>query len=197
LLEETTLDLIIAIYITIISIIFGIMYKKGGLPFLWFLSTIFNASGSIIFYFRHFDLGYRIIANIFYFLAAITLFISVYQDYCELLNNGKKNQMNVKSVSKSLAISIPFLIFIVTTILVSIAIVSIVMVIMLFKIYLRKKSITHLFMLLTLVTGLLLLYFSILSNINIQGAWETAVFIKIIFYTNILAVALSLPLIRD
>lgn len=193
-LEETTLDLIIAIYIIIIAIVFGIMYTKGGLPFLWFLSTIFNAFGSIIFYFRHFDLVYRMIANIFYFLAAIALVISVIQEYCELLNNGKKNQMNVKRVSKSLAVSIPFLVLIVTTILVSMAIVTIVMVILLFKIYLRKKSITHLFMLLTLITGLLLLFFSILSNFNVQGAWETAVFMKIIFYTNTLAVGLSAPI---
>jgi signal transduction histidine kinase len=57
----------------------------------------------------------------------------------------------------------------------------------------KRPSVTHLFMLLSQISGFLTLFFSILKNFNIEGAWETAYLIKIVFHTSFLVTVLTAP----
>jgi signal transduction histidine kinase len=194
LLDESTIDLIIAIYSVITVIIFGIMYRRGGILFSWVLVIITMAIASILFYFRHFDASFRIIGNIFYFLASIILSYSVIQEYYEIFIETEKNSSNSMSVSKNLVIFIAFSLTLITLIQLSLCLFLIIVGGMLFRINLKKVSITHSFMLLSIITAFLTLIFSILSNENVDGAWEVAYVIKIIFHSALLATGLSAPI---
>ena len=193
-LEENFIDLTIAIYSIITLIIFGIMYRRGGILFSWLIVMIAMTVASIFFYFRHFDSVYRIIGNLFYFLAGIILGYSVFQEYYEMFIKTEKNQINTTSVSKNMIIFITFSLTLINVIQSSLCLFLIIVGIMLCRINLRKKSIIHSFMLLAVITSLLTLIFSIFANINVDGAWEVAYIIKIIFHTSLLAAGLSAPI---
>ncbi|MHA1804509.1 MAG: sensor histidine kinase [Promethearchaeota archaeon] len=61
------------------------------------------------------------------------------------------------------------------------------------KIYLKIKSITHLFLLLAQIFTFLTLFFSVLHNFSIQGMWEIAYFMKLMLGGSLLATGLSAP----
>jgi signal transduction histidine kinase len=194
LLEESYIDLGIAIYSIITAIIFTIMYRKRGILFLWILAAIINAIASIIFYLRHYDANYRIIGNIFYFLAAIVFCYSVYQIYSEMFIKTKKNGIKSKEASKNLIFFMTFSLTLIDYYQIALCIFIILIIAMLLRINLKKTSISHSFMLITMIAAFFTLVFSILYNQNIAGAWEMAYILKIIFITSILATGLSAPI---
>ena len=193
-LEESIIDLIMAFYSVVIVIIFLIMYKKGGIPFLWLLGSILNSFASAIFYFRYFDDIYRIIGNIFYFLGAISFGYSIFQEFRELSSDSTKKLVNPEKISLNLVLFVSFSFLLINIIQISLSLFAFWIVIMLIKIYWKKKTITHLFMLIAIFSAFLTLIFSILSNINVTGAWETAYIMKLIYYTSVLATGLSAPI---
>ena len=152
------------------------------------------AAASTIFYFRHFDPIFRIIGNILYFLATIILGWSVFQEYYEIFIKTKNHSNNFSKNSKKLVIFITFSLTLINLIQLSLCIFLIIVGGMLFQINLKKLSITHSFMLLSVITGFFTLVFSILSNENVNGTWEMAYVIKVIFHTALLATGLSAPI---
>ncbi len=193
-LEESLIDLTIATYSIITLIIFIIMYRRGGILFSWLLVMITMTVASIFFYFRHFDSIYRIIGNLFYFLAAIILGYSVVQEYYEMFIKTEKNRINPAGVAKNSIFLITFSFTLINVIQSTVCLFLIIVGVMLIRINLEKKSITHSFMLLAVITALLTLIFSILSNENIDGAWEMAYIIKVVFHSSLLATGLSAPI---
>ncbi|TFG04950.1 MAG: HAMP domain-containing histidine kinase [Promethearchaeota archaeon] len=188
------LDLALAFYTIVIAIIFGVMYKREGLFFLWFLGTLLNAFAGIFFYFRHFDANFRIIGNIFYFLAAIMLGLSIFQEYHQLRLEKSINKSKLKKFSSHHAVFIAITFSLINIIQIIFFFYTTIIGLLLLKIYVEKKSITHLFMLLAIISGMFTLFFSILSNNEVYGTWETAYVLKIIYYSSLLATGLSAPM---
>ncbi|TFG27463.1 MAG: HAMP domain-containing histidine kinase [Promethearchaeota archaeon] len=192
-IDEPIFDFILAIYSIIIAIIFGIMYRKRGSLFLWALASILNAIAAIFFYLRYFDPSYRIVCNIFYFFAALLFSVWVFKEYYKLFIN-KKESIESNLISKNMVFFFTFSLIMLNFIQAALIVYLFINLLMLFRIYLMKRSITTLFMLLVLISAIFTLFVSILSNINVKGAWEASAVIKIIYYTSLLAAGLSAPI---
>jgi signal transduction histidine kinase len=193
-LEEYNFDLICAIYAVLIAIIFVIIYKRQKISFLWILGAIVNAIGQIFFNFRYIDVNYRIIGNFFWFLAVILFSLWVIHEYRTIFMKKENYQIESTTISKNLIVFQTFSFILLSLIQVALIFYVIIIFIMLLRLYLMNKSITHLFILLVLVSGLLTVLFSFLNTFNITGAWDVAYIMKIIYYTSLLATGLSTPI---
>ncbi len=194
-LDENIIDIIFAVYTAIISGLFIVLYKKGNFLLLWLFTSIFFTIGNIIFIFRYYNSIYRLISNIFYFISALFLSSSIFQEYYQIFfnnrgspethYNGNERVFPVIFIIFSVAlinfIQIPFLLYI------------LIMMAFMTKIYLKIKSITHLFLLLAQIFTFLTLFFSVLHNFSIQGMWEIAYFMKLMLGGSLLATGLSAP----
>jgi signal transduction histidine kinase len=188
------IDLILAFYSIIILTVFGYMYKKGGIEFLWLLVVISGALANIIFYFRYYDTIYRLIGNIFYVLAGIILGCSVFKEYNDIFIKKSINQKNSPKNNKYSTIFMFFSLTLINIIQIPFIMYLIIVWLMLLRISFVKKSITYAFMLLALIAVFFTLAFSILRDFDIEGAWEVAYLSKIIFLTFMLATGLSAPI---
>ncbi|MBD3256620.1 MAG: hypothetical protein GF383_16120 [Candidatus Lokiarchaeota archaeon] len=193
-LEEPLIDLGIAVYSVMIVFLFIFMYRRGGILFSWVLITVANAFANLLFYFRHYDPIFRIIGNIFYFLAALILSYSVIGMYYKTFLKPKRNSNDFNARSKIPIILIVFTFSLINIIQISLCVFLVVIGGLLFKVYLEKRLITHIFMLLAVINGFLTLFISILHNSEVEGAWELAYFVKIIYVTSFLATGLSAPM---
>ncbi len=193
-LMESTLDLVMIFYSIIIVIVYGIMYKRRRLLSSWFLLAINNAVASTFFYLRYIDANYRIISNIFYFLGTILLTYIVLKEYYETFIKTDKNQINMKSSSKNFIFFASFSLILLNIIIFFLFLLALIVAIMMFRIYLKKKSITHGFLFLALISGSLTALTSILSNIHVDGALELSYFAKLNYFSFLLATGLAAPI---
>ena len=191
-LDELIIDVILAIYAVIVAILFGIMHRSKGFLTFWFQGTIVNGIATVLFLFRHIDSVYRILGNAFYFLAALILGYSVFKEYNRIFI-----QKNIKLKNGFEPLIFP-LIFIqlspIDLIQASLLSFNIIIVILLTRIFLNEKSITHIFMLLAVVASLFTLFFSILYNHQVLGSWECAYISKVVFISCLFGTGLSAPM---
>ncbi|MFX1325090.1 MAG: sensor histidine kinase [Promethearchaeota archaeon] len=192
-LEETIIDLIIAGYTISTSLIFGIStYTRRDL-LIWFIGSINFSIGAVFIYLRVINVIYRLVGDLFYFFAIITFIYAVFNDYYKVFfkheglfkkNKGKENPIYLSISFTALLISIQMLV----------GILLILVIVMLLKLYLKQRSITHLVMFFTIASGLLTIISTILENILITGAWELSYVGNIITVTFLLATALAGPI---
>ncbi len=192
-LEESIIDLTLAIFSVITTIIFGIMYRKGGFVLSWLFTSICFTIASTIYYFRFIDSMYRIMGNIFYFLAAIILSFSIFQEYNQIFLSKNRKLKDTTQISKNLGIFMFFSLFLINSIQIALIIYLILSGGMMLRILMKSKSVTHLFMLLAQVSAILTLFFSVLTNFSVQNFWEIAYVMKIILYTSLLVTGLAAP----
>ncbi len=193
-LEESIIDLILVCHSVVLVIIYGIMYKNRRISSLWMIISIMFLFASVFFYFRFIGSIYRIIGNVFYTFAGITLSFSIFKEYKEIFSS--KNKKNEKRILNPLKISffpISFSFIIINSIQIFLYILLLITTILMVRILLKRRSITHFFMLLAQITGFLTLFFSLLHNFDINGTWELAYYMKIILYGALLVVGLTAP----
>ena len=193
-LEESIIDLILVCHSVVLVIIYGIMYKNRRISSLWMIISIMFLFASVFFYFRFIGSIYRIIGNVFYTFAGITLSFSIFKEYKEIFSS--KNKKNEKRLLNPLKISffpISFSFIIINSIQIFLYILLLITTILMVRILLKRRSITHFFMLLAQITGFLTLFFSLLHNFDINGTWELAYYMKIILYGALLVVGLTAP----
>ncbi len=195
LLEESVIDLTIAIYAIISAIIFTIMYKRrGGLQFLWIIAAVLIAASTTLFYFRHLSENYITVSNIFTLSAMLVLFYSIIQEYHNVFLKVRKNHMNSEDLVKGGFLMITLSLSFLEIYQIILAIFIILAIVLLTRITLELKSISHSFMLVTMVCALLLHIFSILKSYNIDGAIELSYFAKIVLVTAIMGTGLAAPI---
>jgi signal transduction histidine kinase len=135
---------------------------------------------------------YRLIGNIFYFFALIVFIVAVTIDYYNVFLKDKGLRKEKIKFQNPMLIFISF-----TMTLISIqfilAIFLIINILMLLRLYIIKRSITHLVMVFTMASGLLTLIATLVDNIPITGAWELSYVGNIITITFLLATALAGP----
>jgi PAS domain S-box-containing protein len=171
------------------------MYKKrGGLQFLWIIAAVIIAISTTLFYFRHFSEDYITISNIFTLSAMVVLFYSIIQEYHNIFLKPRKDHMNSEHIVKGGYLMIALLISFLEIYQIILAVFIILTIVLLTRIALELKSITHSFMLVTMVCALLLHIFSILKSYNIAGGIELSYFSKIVLVTAILGTGLAAPI---
>ncbi len=193
-LMESIFDLAMVIYSIIIIIVYGIMYKRRRILSSWFLLAINNAVASTLFYFRYIDANYRMISNIFYFLGVILLTYVVIKEYYETFIKTEKNQIETQSVSKNYIFFATFSFILLNIILSLLLLLALIVAIMMFRIYLRKKSITHGFLFLAIISGSLTTFFAILYNFGVDGTSELSYIGKLSYLSFLLATGLAAPI---
>lgn len=192
-LDESYIDLILAFYSIISFILFLIMYGRRGIPLSWVFVALFMSIASILFFFRHFDYFFRILGNLFYTVAGIILGGYIIRDYIIIFKRKENSQNNIfKQILYSVFI-LSVNIVVINSIQIFLSIFLLSTSLMMARILMKRPSVTHLFMLLSQISGFLTLFFSILKNFNIEGAWETAYLIKIVFHTSFLVTVLTAP----
>jgi signal transduction histidine kinase len=193
-LEESIIDLILVCHSVVLVIIYGIMYKNRRISSLWMIISIMFLFASVFFYFRFIGSIYRIIGNVFYTFAGITLSFSIFKEYKEIFSSkNKKNEKRILNPLKNSFFPISFSFIIINSIQIFLYILLLITTILMVRILLKRRSITHFFMLLAQITGFLTLFFSLLHNFDINGTWELAYYMKIILYGALLVVGLTAP----
>ena len=190
-LEEQYLDLIIAIYTIIATIVFGYAFVKKRTLLPWMIGVVIVAVGSIFIYLQEYNSIYRLIGNAFYLLGVL-VFISVvtYEYYTLFLKHKLIHGSNFK-ILILLAISS-------TILLTSIQIVIMILIIstmgMLLRIYLRQKNITYAFMFLTFVSALISIFATIMNYYKIVGSWELSYVGNFSIISFLLTTGLAAPI---
>ena len=193
-LMESIFDLFFAIYSIVIVIVYGIMYKRRRILFSWFILAINNAFASTLFYFRYIDESYRIVSNIFYFLGVILLTYVVLSEYYETFIKTEKNQIKAQGVSKNFIFFAAFSLTLLNIILSLLFLLALIVTVMMGRIYVRKKSITHGFLFLALISGSSTTFFAILSNIGFDNTSELSYIAKLGYLSFLLATGLAAPI---
>lgn len=191
---ESIFDLAMVFYSIIIIIVYGIMYKRRRILSSWFLLAINNAFASTLFYFRYIDDNYRTISNIFYFLGSILLIYVVIKEYYETFIKTEKHQIKTQSVSKNFIFFATFAFILLNTILILLFLLAVIVALMMFRIYLKKKSITHGFLFLAIVSGSLTTFFAILHNFGFNYTSELSYIGKLSYLSFLLATGVAAPI---
>ncbi len=189
-LEEQILDLIIAIYTCIATIVFGYAFikKRDLLP--WMIGCIQFAVGSIFVYLQEFNSYFRLIGNVFY-LIAVLIFISAvsYEYYTLFLKQKPRIRKNFSILVLILSSN--------TITLISIQIAILIILVstlgMLLRIYIKKRNVTYAFMFLTLTSAIITIIATILYYYEITGSWELSYVGNFSTVSFLLTIGLAAP----
>jgi hypothetical protein len=180
-LDETVLDLIIAIYAIAVGILFCFVCFKQKRIDPWIAPALLYGIASLIYYFQIFDEIYVLIADSLYIIVAIIFIVITFREYYHLIFQKHSSI----PLALAMAIDIIFLLRIAMIILIAITAA------MLFHIYLLKRTPTRMFMFLTLLTVLISLITAILDDFGIFGAWELSYAITFVTISFFFATGLS------
>ncbi|MBD3191045.1 MAG: hypothetical protein GF308_10395 [Candidatus Heimdallarchaeota archaeon] len=206
-IDETNLNLAIAIYQTITAILFCITTRKRRDLFFWSIGVIFAAFGAIIVFFQIIDPVFRLIGNSLYIVAALIYVGSViYEYYNKFIKTSKDKQERQKKIRRQVLVLclglflviIAILFLAIFSILNAIVIVQLILLIplwlvnvMLLQIHLKEQTTMHLFMFLVMFVASGSLINTILASYNINGAWELSYALNFVYITFFLATGLA------
>jgi hypothetical protein len=170
--------LIILTFNSVISSIacipFGLACKaqKNLRPWLFAYSSLAIANFLCIFQFENFTIS--LLANVFFAMTTIFLFVAVFIEYYKIfiIPNNQKLSVKDKLIAATAISPVIFGIELFMLIIVSISTV------MLFRIYLKTRSATKLFLLLSAISAIICVIASLLQNSVIEGAY---------FFSNLIA----------
>ena len=180
-LDETVLDLIIAVYAIAVGILFCFVCLKQRRIDPWIAPTLLYGVASLIFYFKIIDEFYRLLADVLYIIVAFVFIIITFHEYYHLI----LQKQSLIPLTLAMALNAIFPLQMIMVILIAITAA------MLFHIYLRKRTPTRMFMFLTLLTVLISLVTAILSGFGIFGAWELSYAVTFVTISFFFATGLS------
>ena len=193
-LEDSILNLIIAVYANLANIVFAISCRKRRDLLLWLLGTTAFAIGAVFIYLQAYDAIYLTIGNLVYLLSILFLMLFIFKEYNHtFLKKGEDNNSH-KNTPKYAIISLSTFSIALLTIQIIMMIASILAVFMLLRIYLKKRTITRLFMFFTILAGLLTLILRMLYYAQIEEGWELSYVTNISMITFLLTTGLAAPI---
>ena len=193
-IDESILNLIIALYSIFAIIVFAISCRKRRDLLLWFLGLINVSIGAVFIYLQVYDVIYKNIGNIFYLLAITILVIFISKEYYNIfLKKGEINDPQV-SIAKYTMFFLSIISITLLTIQLTMMIVTSLAVFMLLRIYIYKKTVTRLFMLFSILTALCTLIFKTFYNVQIVEFWELSYVTNILMISFILTTGLAAPI---
>ncbi|MFX1504311.1 MAG: PAS domain-containing protein, partial [Promethearchaeota archaeon] len=181
-IKESLLDLQIFILCVIGVIIFFIVYMKTRDLKYYFPAYPLLPLGYFFYYLHIFDPGYRLIGNLFFFMACILTIIGSFFEYKQVFRMNRKN-VNI----------FPLFFFSFSTILLT-GIQFVVIILLLIscflqaKIFLKLKTPRHVIIMLSQGSACLALLNSILDSVNIKGAWELSYISTMMFLTFLMII---------
>lgn len=187
-LNEKEIIILILSFNTVLLLVGGIIFAIACLYqrelLIWMPVFITLTIGYFFFLYQLIDITYQLIANMLFVVAAIFTFTAAFIEYYQLF---------IKSTSqKSHAINFMMVMVVISPIILGFQILVIGLliatIIMLIRIYLRNKSITRMFFLVSIIAATFAMSFIFLDNYGVEGA---LIFGNIIVtsYTSILAVS--------
>jgi len=160
------------VYANLANIVFAISCRKRRDLLLWLLGTTAFAIGAVFIYLQAYDAIYLTIGNLVYLLSILFLMLFIFKEYNHtFLKKGEDNNSH-KNTPKYAIISLSTFSIALLTIQIIMMIASILAVFMLLRIYLKKRTITRLFMFFTILAGLLTLILRMLYYAQIEEGWE-------------------------
>ena len=193
-IDETIMNLIIALYAILANIVFAISCRKRRDLLLWLFGTTAFAVGAVFIYLQAYGAFYYTIGNSFYLIAIILLALFVSKEYHQTFLKKEEHYDSNKNRNIHTMIFLSMLSITLIAIQVIMIIVAVLAIFMLLRIYLRKRTITRLFMFFTILTGLLTLILSMLYNANIEEVWELSFVTYILMVTFLLTTGLAVPI---
>ncbi len=194
-IEEETLDLIIAIYSIIAAITFTYSGSKNEILKAWIPAVIVFGIGAILAYLNFLHALLQIIGNSLYVVALVWIISIVFHEYLQFNRDNMANPSTrgYKMQAVTMAgLALMLLTPIETTLLlirIALLILELLACLMLLRIYQIKRTPTRGFMLLTLLAAFLALFTTLLSSLAIPGAWELSYVTNFIFLSFIVATA--------
>lgn len=125
-----------------------------------------------------------LLANVFYLMSALLICLAVFREYKETfhIENKLKSKM---STAPAVTVS-PMVI----TLEFGMLTLLVICMVMLIRIYIKKRTPTHLFLIITLIGAFLSVCSTILQSLEVPNANELSTIITLFFVTNILATAI-------
>ena len=125
-------------------------------------------------------------ANLFYLMSALLICVAVFREYKKTFQKGERNELKPKiSITPAITLSpmVLSLEFGMLTLL-------IICMVMLFRIFLKKRSPTDLFLFITLIGAFLSVCSTVLQTMELPNSNEFSTIVTLFFVTNILATAI-------
>jgi PAS domain S-box-containing protein len=190
-LDEVPIDLFIAIYSLITVTTFAIITMKRRQLYSWLPALVSYVIGSWFIFLKFLNPIVRVIGNLFY-MVSIILFVTIISiDYYKTKTDGFTQR---KALRLFLTIFMPFFVVImipINVILIRIQIYILFLlfnaIVLFFRVFLLKKTPTHVFMLLTSVSAFFSGFTTLCSVFNSSFFWEFSYMGNVIFVTCILA----------
>ena len=127
-----------------------------------------------------------LLANVFYLMSAVLICVAVFKEYKQTFHKGLENNLKSKmSITPALVVS-PMVI----TLELGMLTLLIVCMVMLVRIYMKKRTPTHLFLIITLTGAFLSVCSQILLSMELPNSNEFSTIVTLFFVTNILATAI-------
>lgn len=187
-LTEIEIMFLILIFNTVLLLVGGIIfaiacwYQRELL--IWMPIFIILTIGYSFFTYQFIDSTYQLIANILFVIASVFTFIGAFSEYYKVFIKPA-NQKSEELKYLGIMVALSPLILGIQIIVISLLLAAILMLI---RIYIRTKSITRMFFLVSIIGATFAMIFIFLDNYGIEGA---LIFGNIIVtsYTSILAVS--------
>lgn len=189
-LDEFTVDIFLSIFSNLTALIFTIISVKRKQLYSWAFASVLVGLGSTIYLLRFQHSDFRLIANIVYALALLSLTLSSIHFHRQLEQRKIGDKMYLTFAF------IPILVFFIldTSVLVKLQISMLsflsLSLILLFHIYSAQRRPTQAFMLLTMLFAVLTFFLTILDQFKVDSVLEISYISNIILITFLLGTAL-------
>ncbi|MBY8983045.1 MAG: hypothetical protein KGD57_08860 [Candidatus Lokiarchaeota archaeon] len=186
------LSIILAFLGIIASVIMAFVYQRRKDLRLWFIAYINVTIGVVISAVNDIlapgGIGHEI-SRLFFIIGAITLFVAVFKEYFKTFKKKDSNTLKVRSKITAAVVITPALII---TISLEVLIITFCLVsaIMSFRIYFKKKTVTHAFLGICLSTVLSALIFTVIERLGFEEMRLFALGMDIIFFNMLLVTAI-------
>ncbi|MFW9773435.1 MAG: ATP-binding protein [Candidatus Heimdallarchaeota archaeon] len=187
-LNDSDFDLIIAIYLTITAIIFGISTRRSKILKRWGIGIDIFTIGAVFIYFQILNPIYRIVGDLFYTTGLFILLMIVFAEYFLIFRRSE--YQDIKQ-SKNYLIFLNGFIFTVVFLQFLLVIMAGIGIILLLRIYLSQRTVSRLFMALTLSIGFISGFSTILESANVEIANELNFSMNFAYITFLLATGLA------
>jgi len=183
------LQILAAINAFIAAIIFAYVVKKRPEFLLWFIAVSITALGLIISAISNAMGGaLELISNGFFVMGVIIIFLAILKEYYQTFHKDEVSKSQIKKLVPA-AVAVNPIVVGMEIFIISIAIIS---AFMLTRIYLFKKTPTHAFLGLTLISAIISLIGTVVNTFGVEGTTPytqglTLIFATVLLVTGIVA----------
>ncbi len=209
-IDEYIMDIFIATYTTIVTIFFGITWRKRRDLLFWFIGLGIFSIGAFFLIFKIKNEIFRLIGDIFYLTGFIFICIFSLFEYYSVFLKPLENKVERKQKMRRLTILLSSIfgpvitsglilyflsiIDLVVSILFVMSVGLIFVIISMLKVYLAKGTVTRLFFFYVFIAAFLTTINSIIGDFGFNWSWTLSYAMNFIFITFILTAGLASPI---